>query len=188
ASEQVLRRRDVRLDDYLRHVCQRPRIVGVRSASRRRRRQRIGLGDARRLLALGPHGSDHRRRARQPDRTDVRRRKLPVPAAADRTRAELRALDGLWHFRVRERLPVVAMMNHYLSIILFLPLAGALLLLVVDRQNVNAIRWIANIVALAGFVVSIPLWFKYNPQNPEFQLVERAQWIPSIGAEYHLVV
>jgi NADH-quinone oxidoreductase subunit M len=79
-------------------------------------------------------------------------------------------------------------MNHLLSIILFLPLAGALLLLLVNKQNVNAIRWIANIVALAGFIVSIPLWFQYNPQNPEFQFVERAPWIPSIGAEYFLGV
>jgi NADH-quinone oxidoreductase subunit M len=79
-------------------------------------------------------------------------------------------------------------MTHLLSIILFLPLAGALLLLLVNKQNVNAIRWIANIVALAGFIVSIPLWFQYNPQNPEFQFVERAPWIPSIGAEYFLGV
>src|ERR671939_1144267 len=79
-------------------------------------------------------------------------------------------------------------MTHLLSIILFLPLAGALLLLLVPKQNENAIRWIANVVALLGFVVSIPLWFWYNPQQPDFQLVERAPWIPSIGAEYFLGV
>src|ERR671918_747688 len=79
-------------------------------------------------------------------------------------------------------------MTHLLSIILFLPLAGALLLLLVSRRNENAIRWIANITALLGFVVSIPLWFVYNPQNPQFQLQERAPWIPSIGAEYFLGV
>ena len=79
-------------------------------------------------------------------------------------------------------------MNHYLSLILFLPLAGALLLLFVPKQNENAIRWIANVVALVGFVISMPLWFWFNPQNPDFQFVERAPWIPSIGAEYFLGV
>jgi NADH-quinone oxidoreductase subunit M len=74
-------------------------------------------------------------------------------------------------------------MNHYLSIILFTPLAGALLLLFVSKQNENAIRWIANIVALIGFAISIPLWFWYNPQNPDFQFIERVPWITSIGAE-----
>src|SRR5207247_732616 len=39
-----------------------------------------------------------------------------------------------------------------------------------------------------GFVVSIPLWFLYDPQASGFQLVERAQWIPSVGAEYFLGV
>jgi NADH-quinone oxidoreductase subunit M len=79
-------------------------------------------------------------------------------------------------------------MNHYLSIILFEPLAGALLLLLVNKRNEQAIRWIANVVALAGFAISIPLWFWYNPQNADFQFVERAPWIPSIGAEYFLGV
>jgi len=76
----------------------------------------------------------------------------------------------------------------YLSLILFTPLVGALAVLLINRQNENAIRWIANLFALAGFVISVPLWFWYNPQNPEFQFVERLPWIPSVGAEYFLGV
>src|ERR1700689_1200116 len=79
-------------------------------------------------------------------------------------------------------------MNHYLSLILFTPLAGALLLLLVNKQNESAIRWIANATACIGFIVSIPLWFWYDPAGANFQLIERAQWIPSIGAEYFLGV
>ena len=80
------------------------------------------------------------------------------------------------------------MTGHLLSIILFTPLAGALVLLLVNGQNENAIRRIANVVAFIGFAVSIPLWFWYNPQSADFQFVERATWIPSIGAEYFLGV
>ncbi len=79
-------------------------------------------------------------------------------------------------------------MSHYLSIILFTPLAGALVLLFVNKQNEDAIRWVANIVAFVGFVISIPLWFWLNPQSPDYQLLERAPWIPSVGAEYFLGV
>src|SRR5437763_3544182 len=79
-------------------------------------------------------------------------------------------------------------MNHYLSIILFTPLAGALILLLVNKENGNAIRWIANLVAFAGFAISIPLWFMYDPSIADYQLVERAPWIPSIGADYFLGV
>src|SRR5918998_3696515 len=79
-------------------------------------------------------------------------------------------------------------MSNILSLILFTPLAGAILLLFVSKRSENAIRWIANLFAVAGFLISIPLWFLYNPQNPDFQFVERAPWIPSIGAEYFLGV
>ena len=79
-------------------------------------------------------------------------------------------------------------MTHLLSFVLFTPLAGALLLMLVPKENVNGIRWFANVVALIGFVISIPLWFLYSPQNPDFQLIERAPWIPSVGADYFLGV
>ena len=75
-----------------------------------------------------------------------------------------------------------------LSLILFTPLVGAILLLFVDRQRTNLIRWIANIFTTAGFLVSLPLWFQYDTQNPAWQFVERHEWIPSIGAEYFLAV
>ena len=75
-----------------------------------------------------------------------------------------------------------------LSIILFLPLLGATVLLFMPKDNSNAIRWIANVFALAGFLVSVPLWFWYNVQDPGWQFVERHQWIPSVGAQYFLGV
>jgi NADH-quinone oxidoreductase subunit M len=79
-------------------------------------------------------------------------------------------------------------MNHYLSLILFTPLAGAFLLLLIPKENENAIKWIANVVTFAGFLISIPLWFWYNPQSADFQFIERLPWIPSVGAEYFLGV
>ncbi len=75
-----------------------------------------------------------------------------------------------------------------LSSILFIPLAGAVLLLFVNKRAENAIRWIANVVAMIGFLVSLPLWFWFKPSDPGFQFIERHAWIPSIGAEYSLGV
>src|SRR3954464_111740 len=79
-------------------------------------------------------------------------------------------------------------MNYYLSLILFTPLIGAFVILLVPKENDNAIRWIANVVALVGFLISVPLWFWFNPASGDFQFIERAPWIPSIGAEYFLGV
>jgi NADH-quinone oxidoreductase subunit M len=82
------------------------------------------------------------------------------------------------------------MQNHILSIILFVPLLGAILLLFVPSENKNAIRWIANIFSLAGFLISLPLVPMFWAQRfePGFKFVEGApnNWIPTIGAGYFL--
>src|SRR5499427_5602351 len=85
------------------------------------------------------------------------------------------------------------MEHHILSIILFTPLVGAILLLFVPKENKDAIRWIANLFALAGFLVSLPLvpmfWEKVTSGDPApFKFIEGTanNWIPSIGAGYVL--
>ncbi len=78
--------------------------------------------------------------------------------------------------------------HHVLSLILFTPLAGAIVLLFVSRRRERVIRWVANAFGVAGFAVSLPLWFRYQPQGDPWQFVERAEWIPSIGASYFLGV
>src|SRR3990172_7446908 len=78
--------------------------------------------------------------------------------------------------------------NHLLSVILFTPTVGALLLLFIGKERDNAIRWIANIFGVLGFLVSLPLWFLYQPQGAAWQFVEHADWIPAIGATYFLGV
>jgi NADH-quinone oxidoreductase subunit M len=78
--------------------------------------------------------------------------------------------------------------SHLLSLILLTPLAGAAVLLVLDRDREDAIRWVATLVSGVGFLLSVPLWFRYDPQGPAWQFTERAAWIPSIGASYFLGV
>src|ERR1700758_2375391 len=82
------------------------------------------------------------------------------------------------------------MQNHILSIILFVPLLGAIVLLFVPKENKDAIRWIANIFALAGFLISLPLIPMFWGQRfePGFKFVEGSpnNWIPTIGAGYFL--
>ncbi|HYM22055.1 MAG TPA: NADH-quinone oxidoreductase subunit M [Vicinamibacterales bacterium] len=77
---------------------------------------------------------------------------------------------------------------HILSFILFEPLLGVLLILFISKKNEDAIRWVANLTAIAGFAISIPLWFMFDPKVADYQLIDRATWIPSVGAEYFLGV
>ncbi|HZC23564.1 MAG TPA: NADH-quinone oxidoreductase subunit M [Candidatus Binatia bacterium] len=85
------------------------------------------------------------------------------------------------------------MQSHILSIILFTPLVGAILLLFVPKDNKDAIRWIANIFALGGFLISLPLvpafWaLVKSGDTAPFKFMEGTanNWIPSIGAGYVL--
>jgi NADH-quinone oxidoreductase subunit M len=77
---------------------------------------------------------------------------------------------------------------HILSVILFTPLAGALLMLLVPRESENAHRWLGNIFGFLGFAVSVPLVWKFDEvaHIPGFLFVEYAPWIPSLGADYRL--
>src|SRR2546425_5561374 len=76
------------------------------------------------------------------------------------------------------------MQNHILSIVLFTPLVGMFILMLIPKENKAAIKVWANLVMFLGFLVSLPLWWMYDRNNPDFQFVERADWIPSIGARY----
>ena len=76
-------------------------------------------------------------------------------------------------------------MEHILSIVLFTPLVGLLVLLFIPSSNARAIKWFANATAFVGFLVSLPLVFQFD-RTKDFQFVEKASWIPTLGATYHI--
>ena len=73
-----------------------------------------------------------------------------------------------------------------LSIITFLPLVGALLIMLLPQTEagVRNVRWAALWTSVITFIVSLSILFYYDPSNPGFQLVERAEWIPGTGIIY----
>lgn len=75
-----------------------------------------------------------------------------------------------------------------LSVIVFLPFAGGVLLLLWKKANEDTIRNTALIVSFFVFVFSIPLFLFFQPSLNEPQFVERHTWIQSIGAEYFIGV
>jgi NADH-quinone oxidoreductase subunit M len=80
--------------------------------------------------------------------------------------------------------------NHILAVILFTPLVGALAILLTPSKNREAIRWMANVFAMLGFAVSLPLvlWFWNVKDRTGFKFIEGSpnNWIPSIGAGFYL--
>jgi len=76
--------------------------------------------------------------------------------------------------------------THILSWILFTPLIGAMVLLFMPREWDNAQRVIGNVFGMLGFVVSLPLIWRFQIGTPGYQFRENHDWIPSIGAHYSL--
>ena len=78
--------------------------------------------------------------------------------------------------------------NHILSTILFTPLIGAILMLFIPRERADLHRWMGNLFGFLGLLVSLPLIWKFQSGAgaPQFQFVENANWIPSVGAHFTL--
>src|SRR5689334_6319760 len=74
--------------------------------------------------------------------------------------------------------------QHLLSLVLFAPLAGIGLLRLRPGSQKNLISVWANLVGFVSFLISLPLVSRFDKTAAGFQMVERADWIPSIGAKY----
>jgi len=75
-----------------------------------------------------------------------------------------------------------------LSILTFLPTAGAIFIIFVNKDNKELIRWTALIVACVDFILSLYLPLTFDASNPGFQWVEKAVWIKSFGISYYMGV
>ncbi len=78
------------------------------------------------------------------------------------------------------------MSEHILSIIWLTPLVGMLAVMCLPKANGQLIRIVANGFGVLGVLVTIPMIMAFDPSNAEFQLVERLDWIPALGAQYYL--
>ena len=76
--------------------------------------------------------------------------------------------------------------DHILSIVMFFPLLGAAITLLLPSGSKDLIRIWANVVGFVGFLISLPLVLWFEPDQGGFQFMEKATWIPSIGANYAL--
>jgi NADH-quinone oxidoreductase subunit M len=73
-----------------------------------------------------------------------------------------------------------------LTVITFLPAAGALMLLFYRREHIRSIRALALIITLLTFVFSLHLIAHFDSSNPDFQFALKVPWMPSYGINYAL--
>lgn len=76
-----------------------------------------------------------------------------------------------------------------LSIVTFLPLVGAAFVLFVRGSEAAVARNSRNVALLtsmATFFISLVLWGGFDSTTADFQFVEKAEWLPAWGINYHM--
>ena len=76
-----------------------------------------------------------------------------------------------------------------LSLAIWVPILGGLLVLATGSdRNAPLARMLAFAVAVAGFVVTIPLYTGFDTTTSAMQFVELSSWVPRFNVNYHLGV
>ncbi len=77
----------------------------------------------------------------------------------------------------------------WLSLSIWVPiLAGVVVMLIGDDTNRVIARRIALLGAIAGWLVTIPLYVGFTPSSPDMQFVEISPWIERFHINYHVGV
>lgn len=75
-----------------------------------------------------------------------------------------------------------------LSLLVWLPIVGGLVVLALGEARVALGRWVALATSLVALALSVPLYQGFDTSTASFQFVEQLPWIPAFNATYHLGV
>jgi len=75
-----------------------------------------------------------------------------------------------------------------LSTVIFLPIIGGILMFLINRSKEELIKWTSLLVSLFTFILSLPLFTKFDKTTYSMQFVEKKDWIPHWGIHYYIGV
>ena len=78
--------------------------------------------------------------------------------------------------------------DHLLTIAILLPLAGAVIIAFLDREQTQQIRWVALLTSLLTFLLTVLLYAGLRVDTPGMQFREIHPWIKAPPIYYHLGV
>ena len=80
------------------------------------------------------------------------------------------------------------MNTQLLSLAIWLPILGAVPVFWIGSERRTLVRWLSLAVAVAGFLVTIPLYTGFDATQAGMQFVEQAPWITRFNVQYLLGV
>ncbi|MCK4857182.1 MAG: NADH-quinone oxidoreductase subunit M [candidate division Zixibacteria bacterium] len=75
-----------------------------------------------------------------------------------------------------------------LSVIIFSPLVGMLVIMLLNKERHQLITWVSTLISLIPLALSCILWAYYDSSTAAMQFTERYTWIPSLSIQYFLGV
>src|SRR4030095_3003611 len=75
-----------------------------------------------------------------------------------------------------------------LSLIMFSPLVGAVIVQLLPEEPVRIPRVAAFVVSLIPFAFSLIMLARFDPTVGSLQMQERVRWIPPLGVDYAVAV
>ncbi|MCX8027833.1 MAG: NADH-quinone oxidoreductase subunit M [Thermodesulfovibrionales bacterium] len=73
-----------------------------------------------------------------------------------------------------------------LSVLIFVPVVGAILVALISRQRENLIRSATLFITLIVFLISLSLFTSFDKTTRSMQFVEVYEWVPTFGIKYFL--
>ena len=80
------------------------------------------------------------------------------------------------------------LMNNLLTLILFTPVLGAVIVMILPPKPDNLVRWTSFVLSLIPLVLSLVLWFNFDKAQAGFQFEQKVVWYSALNSSYHLGV
>ncbi|MDX1615157.1 MAG: NADH-quinone oxidoreductase subunit M [Candidatus Promineifilaceae bacterium] len=78
--------------------------------------------------------------------------------------------------------------DNLLTLIVFSPLVAAFIVFLLPDDDKRTIRWLSFVFSLVTLGLILYAWFNYDRVDAGLQYVVQAEWLPQIGASYHLAL
>ncbi len=75
-----------------------------------------------------------------------------------------------------------------LSVLIWLPILGGGLVILLGNQRANTVRWVSVAISILVFMLSLSLYTGFDSSTHLMQFVERTSWISYFNIYYHLGV
>lgn len=78
--------------------------------------------------------------------------------------------------------------NSLLSLLIWLPIFGGVLVILLGNERANTARWLSVAISILVFVMSLSLYTEFDSSTHLMQFEEKSSWISQFNIYYHLGV